>query len=711
MADDISIVLKMTEDVSGTMKSISSASRGVSKEFEALQRQAQQLGQRYTAMNKKAAEASAEALSVGKAMTEARKALNKTQSEADKANYEKLKAQYDDLKYAAKGYATAAKETVRDMNDVARTVRKLDDQSRAGALGSFWGRITDDRLRSGLMASGLGSDLSNSISGFLGSHITSAIGQPMATAIGEGISGTISGIAAGSFAGIPGMVVGGGIGLLSGIMNGQSKIFEARDAAFKDYYKSLYETGETGTAEGLSAGRTLAASRETTKLSFSTLLGSEQAAGRFLEDVLKTANTTPFLYDDLTGISKTLLSFGYAMEDIIPTLTKVGDAGAALGLSTADIGTVATYIGRMRSSDKASLEYLNPLNERGLGVFEWLAQDLGISQKAVYDKISKGELSGEYVSELLLERFESLYGGMMEVQSRSTEGLDSTLQGLMENIQAAGGDAYNEAMKASKNADIAAYGGTLGDKLAELNAISGQVDAYGESLRSQYQREALGAVLEGKGTTVFSQEDQEALEGLRTEFQAAQAAWEAGDMLAGQTMTNLRESAEAVATAAFESSGWSQRLHDAELDQIEATRQLTASMDAATRAWETGNAFSKGMNISRPMEYNQNAVNDSPSGLYKDLRDPEPYVSSIFRDVGNHAFGLKRVPIDGYPALLHQGERVLTAEEVRRQSRGNGSGLSVTITGPVSVRQDSDIDAIAMRLADEIEARALSYGG
>ena len=35
----------------------------------------------------------------------------------------------------------------------------------------------------------------------------------------------------------------------------------------------------------------------------------------------------------------------------------------------------------------------------------------------------------------------------------------------------------------------------------------------------------------------------------------------------------------------------------------------------------------------------------------------------------------------------------------------------MTITGPVTVRQDSDIDAIAVRLAQELEARALAYGG
>ena len=77
----------------------------------------------------------------------------------------------------------------------------------------------------------------------------------------------------------------------------------------------------------------------------------------------------------------------------------------------------------------------------------------------------------------------------------------------------------------------------------------------------------------------------------------------------------------------------------------------------------------------------------------------------------SHAYGLKYVPHDNYPILAHQGERLLTAQEARAQDRAGAGGVSVTITGPVTVRQDSDIDAIAVRLADEIEARALAYGG
>ena len=61
------------------------------------------------------------------------------------------------------------------------------------------------------------------------------------------------------------------------------------------------------------------------------------------------------------------------------------------------------------------------------------------------------------------------------------------------------------------------------------------------------------------------------------------------------------------------------------------------------------------------------------------------------------AAGLERVPYDGYAALLHEGERVLTAREARQADQGGGA--QVTITGNTfEVRQESDIDAIAEAL-------------
>ena len=70
---------------------------------------------------------------------------------------------------------------------------------------------------------------------------------------------------------------------------------------------------------------------------------------------------------------------------------------------------------------------------------------------------------------------------------------------------------------------------------------------------------------------------------------------------------------------------------------------------------------------------------------------------------GSHAFGLDRVPYDNYPALLHEGERVLTASQAREQDAGVSSGSQVVITGnSFSLREESDISKIAAELLHQI---------
>lgn len=700
MADNnVSIVMTMKTDIDAKLKTIASTSQGCSKAFEEFQRRAVELGDkfkslntRYDDFNKKAAESATKAEKLKLEMSAMTKAARASGEELDTVSFDNLKKEYREATDSAKGFADAAKDTLKEMKLIEGEVRKMEftepEEAGVSDSGGFLSKLFSKDIGGKLAQSGLLQMIGDSASNVIGTLAESALGQPLATWGSSIASGTASGAAAGALLGPWGALAGAGIGALTGFVNGGTQIYAERDDSFKDYYRGLYEDTNAATAERLSSGSTLAAGRETTKLSFNTLLGGEEQSSAFLKDVLDTANTTPFLYDDLVGISKTMLSFGTAVDDIIPTLTKVGDAGAALGLSTGDIGTVATYLGRMQSSDKATLEYLNPLNERGFSVFQWLADDQGVSVGDVYSQISKGELSGSYVSDVILAQFEKLYAGMMGIQSKSTEGLDSTLQGLKENVDAAGGDAYNEARKESKEADIAAYSGVLGDKLAELSAIGGQVQAHGENLKEQYQREALEAVLTGtmdKASTVFSEEDAEKLEALRAQFAAAEETYRKGgenSLEAGQKMVDLREEAEALATAAYESSEWAQKQVDMQVEQIDATRELTAAMVSATDAWRTNNAFSKGAagNVfTVTTTANEQTGEVSYTDKYGQAVDP------MLVDAGGasgwtgakkgqknrpgYAYGLDYVPYDEFPALLHQGERVLTAAEARTMDR------------------------------------------
>ena len=63
-----------------------------------------------------------------------------------------------------------------------------------------------------------------------------------------------------------------------------------------------------------------------------------------------------------------------------------------------------------------------------------------------------------------------------------------------------------------------------------------------------------------------------------------------------------------------------------------------------------------------------------------------------------YATGLERVPYDNFPALLHEGERVLTAAKARSMDAGKtGPSIQITMSG-VTIREDADVDRIAERL-------------
>lgn len=686
--DSIAVVFKGYDELSGVIKTIASSGKGLSKEYEELERRGKALSSGNEKLQKKIGELTKQVVSARNAMREAEKQFKKTGDEADGITLAHATQEYEKYSAALKEAKSASEIAQKSMKNTAGEMMKLFDKSGEvgkSSSGGFLSSVFGDDLGGKLAKSGIFNMAGDATASLIGAAAESAIGQPLATLGSSIVSGVASGAAAGAMAGIPG--IGAVIGGAAGLVSGSTQILSAKDDAFKDYYRGLYEDTNAATAERLASGTTLAAERETTKLSFNTLLGDDKKAGAFLEQVQDTANTTPFLYDDLVGFSKTMLSFGMAVGDIIPTLTKVGDAGAALGLSTGDIGTVATYLGRMQSSNKATLEYLNPLNERGFSVFQWLADDQGVSVGDVYSQISKGELSGSYVSDVILTQFEKLYAGMMDIQSKSTEGLDSTLQGLKENVDAAGGERYNDMRNVSKEADIAAYGGYLGGKLAELSAIGGEVQAYSENLKDQYQREALEAVLTrtiDRENTVFSAEDTEKLVELSAQYKEAEEAYNHGSIEAGQKMVDLKEEAEALATAAYESSEWAQKQVDMQIEQIDATRELTAAMVSATDAWRTNNAFSKGgaagnyllkiFGIGRTEEeQKEREANMASMGdpMLVDIGGASGWTGAKKgqKNRPGYAYGLEYVPYDEFPALLHQGERVLTAAEARTMDR------------------------------------------
>lgn len=673
MADSISIVMKMNDDITGKLKSIASTSKGVSKEFELLQNRVDALGKRYADFNQQSAKTAAEALDVKRAMDEAAKSFKKTGDEADQVRFQQLREEYTALTDAAKTYAEEAKQTQKAMRETYDQARKLEDgaNGNGGFLTSTFGKT----LGGALAASGVIREIGSSLTGALSIGMESAVGQPMATALNSTLSGAFSGAAAGAIAGFPGMIIGALGGGIAGAISGGTQIFEQQDDAFRSYVQEAYDSVTQEQTDALSAGSTIAGSREQTLMAFAQKLGGDQAAASYLGQVKEMAKSTNYTYDQITGYSKLLLN-SYGTDETLDVLMRLSDATAGLNLNSSDNELWIAGLSRMRTTGKVTQEYLNYFSERGFDVYQALANATGADKSQIADLVSDGEISGGTAAQAILDYIDQTFGGLSEKLASTYDAMVDNLGDYEAELNAAMGEGYNEGRKTGLQAQMDWLSGESGEAVEEANRAIGAWQAELENQKEQYIRDAMDAMMASD------------------EYQTAKAAGDAAEM------GRLIMQAKVQGMNDYNASEGAQEALAAEKALVDNIRKDTSlNQDYWDAGYEKGQWFTKGLAAS---------IGGGSIPEYESL----PGDWSYNADTGNsNAYGLKYVPYNGYPALLHQGEQVLTAEEARRKNRTAAEGVSVTITGPVTVRQDSDIDAIAVRLAQELEARALAYGG
>ena len=685
---DVSIAISAQDSYSSAIKSMAQITKSFSKDMDEMEETLHKLN-----TNKYSLKLDADAAL--KELKALEKQFAETGDEADGLKAQMAKANYDNIKRNLDLVTKGAREAETQMKKTGEAFRKADNQSSGGGFKSIVSSLA--AAGAGNMIAGLAQNAANAL-------MASASGDAGGTLFSSALSSAISGAAMGSV--IPGLgtaagaAIGAGVGLLSGgIQN-----FEKRDDAFKSYYGELYSSAGERHAAELESGSGIASGRETDLISFSTLFGSRETAKTYLSELVNMANTTPFLYDDLTAMSKTLATFGYDAKSILPVLSTIGDAGAALGMSTSDMTTVAQALGRMKSSDKATLEYLNILNDRGIGAVGMLAEAKGKSQGEIYNMISKGQIAGTEAVEIILSALTDGFSGAMEEQSKTFAGRSSTLEGWEQEMANAQGEAYNTLRSEGKQRQIDYYAG-IADEMSGLNAMIGAGEAAQENLKEQYLREAMTTLLTGTVGSLYEGEQAETLARLHEEYTALEAAFqdasEEEKITLGEKADSLKSQAEALAEGAFGASDKMQEVRDVELDLISAIRENTKALGGAAYLgdYEKQQELSRGVQYTPPLDPGEetNAITSSWGKRLEGVR-------------GRYAYGLDYVPYDNFPALLHQGERVLTASQARAADQGAGPRVQVTVTGNSFYGSDKDLeDRVARRVASEV-VRAVELG-
>ncbi len=660
---DASIAMSVQDNLSAAITGMKSSVTNFRSDITALQGELDRLNATRVQMRmdltgaKREAQQAQKALeALGDSATEAeRKAAEADWRQAEQ-NLENIRQQYDLV-------GRQVRQTTRDMETASGAISRMEN--RAGGPGSTG-------VFSALGKAGIMNMVGDAAGQWANVMVGSTLGSSAGSFFSSALSGAASGAALGTFLPGIGTVVGAAIGGGLGLLSGGSQVFQERDEAFKSYVQESTQTQLEEMASDIASGSATASQRELDLIAFNKLLG-DGVGGEYLNDLRTMASATPMEYSDLTTMSRALATgFGDSPDRMLALMTGIGNAGSAVGVDAGGMATMAQALSRMQSSDKASLEYLNAFQERGIDVIGMLASSLGVSQGQVYEMISDGDISGRKAVDIIQQGLEQ-YAGAMDEMSKTFSGLESTLADAQTEMDNAYGEGYNEARKQGLQEEIDYLSGESGALIQEANRALGAWQAELENSKEQYIRDAMDEVLNSD------------------EYKAAMAAGtdegyaEAGRMLMEAKVRGMNE---------YNSSEGAQLMVSYEMSMAEAIRDDTATNDAYWDAgYRKGQEYSKGFFAARSGQ--------NPNVEYKSWMDPNSSDYDPARAFTGNAYGLSRVPRNGL-YYLHQDERVQTAQEAR--SDRNGRPIQITITGN-NFGAGATAEEIAQRLADSIELK------
>lgn len=181
-----------------------------------------------------------------------------------------------------------------------------------------------------------------------------------------------------------------------------------------------------GAGAGVAGLLKMSADAEQTAISFEVMLGSAEEAKKMIGDLRSFASATPFTFPGLADASTTLLGFGLAADDVIPSVSMLSNVARG---NEQRLSSLALVYGQVRAAGKLTGGDLLQLINAGFNPLELIAKKTGETMAQVKDRMSDGAVSFDEVREAFIAATSE--GGrfyqMNERQSQSLAGLWSTL--------------------------------------------------------------------------------------------------------------------------------------------------------------------------------------------------------------------------------------------------------------------------------------------
>lgn len=233
---------------------------------------------------------------------------------------------------------------------------------------------------------------------------------------------------------------GGRFSAMNNIIQG---VFQGIGQAVMGAIGQVIEFGKQAIVTGIQYN----AMMEQSEIAWTTILGSAEKAVETMQTLQKLGAETPFEFEELDSTAKLLNMAGFEGEELFKTLVNVGDAVSAIGGNGEVLEGIGTAIFQMATKGKVSAEEMNQLAERGIPAWGILADKMGVSTGELMDMVSSGQMLADDVIPLLVEGLGEKFGGSMEKQSQTFNGLMSTMRDNFKMMMAEVTEGLTEMIK------------------------------------------------------------------------------------------------------------------------------------------------------------------------------------------------------------------------------------------------------------------------
>lgn len=184
--------------------------------------------------------------------------------------------------------------------------------------------------------------------------------------------------------------------------------------------------GAFGAVAAAVEGIKSAANFEQVNIAFETMLKDANQAKKTLGELQGFADATPFDTTETINAGKALLAFGFAADELIPNLTRIGDVASGVGV---DFGELATLFGQFKAQSKIMTQDLRQLTSRGIPILEELAKQFNVPTEAIFKMAEEGQIGFEHIDAAFknMTAAGGQFAGLMQKQSQTVGGLWSTL--------------------------------------------------------------------------------------------------------------------------------------------------------------------------------------------------------------------------------------------------------------------------------------------